>query len=119
MKTRPSDPLVLPPPRHPERASVSCHQLLFCGTVLLDVCVVVWVVTQVEADLDPAERLYPTWQSCSPSGSFHNNNGGKKREKEEVCECVASRSPPAHVSVFSSRMSSLHLLLSDNKCDAF
>lgn len=76
MKTRRSDPLVLPPPRHPERTSVSSHQLLFCGTILLDVCVVVWVVTQVEADLDPAERLYPTWQSCSPSGSFHNNNGG-------------------------------------------
>lgn len=96
------------------------HRLLFCGMILLNMCVVIWVVTQVEADLDPAESLYPTWQSCSPSGTFHNNNKRKKREKEEACECVASRSPPAHlIFFFLIQMSSLHLQLSDNKCDAF
>lgn len=40
-------------------------------------CAVDSVMTQVQPYLDPAERVYPTWQSCSPSGSFHNNTKKK------------------------------------------
>lgn len=30
-------------------------------------------VTQVRSDAGPTERVYPTWQSRSPSGNLHNN----------------------------------------------
>ena len=31
------------------------------------------MLTQVQPNLSPSERVYPTWQSCAPSGGLRNN----------------------------------------------